>query len=106
MHVAEREQAELVEAVGVAVGVEAAVVAVTAPVADLGEVAEGGGAGSVAEGVLQLGKGDRGLGSQHRSEQVGGAAGHHGIVYADWRHGSYTIALLGRRQGLSRRQTA
>ncbi|MCY4581041.1 MAG: hypothetical protein OXD31_18610, partial [Chloroflexi bacterium] len=69
-----------VEAVGVAVGVEPAVVVVTAPVADLGEVAEGGGAGGVAEGVLQLGKGDRGMGSQHRGEQVGGAAGHHGII--------------------------
>ena len=56
MHVAEREQAELVEAVGVAVGVEPAVVVITAPVADLGEVAEGGGAGGVAEGVCSWAK--------------------------------------------------
>ncbi|MCY4581035.1 MAG: hypothetical protein OXD31_18575, partial [Chloroflexi bacterium] len=67
---------------------------------------EGGGAGGVAEGVLQLGKGDRGMGSQHRSEQVGGAAGHHGIVYVNWPQDRHTVSLLGRRQGLSRRQTA
>ena len=54
MHVAERKQAEAVEAGGVAVGVEAAVVVVAAQVADLAEVAEGGGPGSPAEGVPEL----------------------------------------------------
>ncbi len=52
--VADGEQAEAVEAIGVAVGVEAAVVVVAAEVADLAEVAEGGGPGGLAEGMLEL----------------------------------------------------
>ena len=56
--VAEGEQAEAVEAGGVAVGVEAAVVVIAAQVADLAEVAEGGAAGDLAEGILELLEGD------------------------------------------------
>ena len=52
--IADGEQAEAVEAIGIAVGVEAAVVVVAAEVADLAEVAEGGGPGGLAEGLLEL----------------------------------------------------
>ena len=53
-HVAEPEQAEAIEAVRVAGGIEAAIVVEAAQVGDLAEVAEGGAAGGLAEGVLEL----------------------------------------------------
>ena len=80
MHIAEREQAEAVEAGGVAVGVEAAIVVVAAQVADLAEVAESGGPGGLAEDVLELIEGDRRAGSQQRNQQVGRAPGHYETV--------------------------
>ncbi len=58
MHGTEREQAEAVKAGRVPGGVEAAVVVVTAQVANLAEVAEGGPAGRLAKGILELLEGD------------------------------------------------
>ena len=56
---------------GSAGGVEAAVVVVAAQVADLGEVAEGGAAGGLAEGALELFERNGRTGGQQREEQVG-----------------------------------
>ena len=78
--IADREQAEAVEAGRVAVGVEAAVVVVAAQVADLAEVAEGGAAGDAAEGLADLVHGDGGFGGQQRDEPSGGTGGHDVIV--------------------------
>ena len=86
MDVAEGEQAEAVEAGGVAVGVEAAVVVVAAQMADLTQVAEGGAAGDRAEGLLELIERDGGVGSQQRDEQVRGPGGHDVPVYINVGH--------------------
>ena len=78
---AEREQAEAVEASGIALGIEATVVVIAAQVGDLAEVAEGGARGDLAESSLELFEGDGGAGSQQGDEQVGGALGHNVIAY-------------------------
>ena len=81
MHAAQREQPVAVEAQGVTVRVVAAVVVVAAQMADLLEVAKGGGARGIAERGLELGEGDGGAGSQPGSQHVGGALGHIDTVY-------------------------
>ena len=78
--VAEGEEAEAVEAGGVAEGVEAAVVVVAAEVAELAEVAGGGAEGDGAEGELELIESDGRVGGEQGEEQIGGAGSHDVLV--------------------------
>ena len=93
--VADGEQAEAIEAGGIAAGVEAAVVVVAAQVADLAEIAEGGAGRGQPESSLELIEGDGGLGSQQRLQQVRGARGHNAIVSSSVDLVTYTLPHRG-----------
>ena len=79
--VAQGHEPVAVEAQPVAEGVVAAVVVVAAQVADLLEIAEGGGARSIAERGLELGEGDGRAGGQQGGQHGGGAPSHDETVY-------------------------
>ena len=70
-HVAEDQQAEAIQAGGV----EAVVVVVAVPLGHSAEVPEGGGAGSLLEGALELRESDRGLGSEQGEHHKSASAG-------------------------------
>ena len=105
-HIAQGEQAEAIQAGGVAGGIEAAIVVVAAPVGHLAEVAEGGGAGSLVEGGLELREGDRGVSSEQGEQQVGRALGHVDPVYSDCWNIIYTVSNYGQEMGPNGCETA
>ena len=92
--IAEGEQTEAIEAGGVAVGIEAAVVVVAAQVADLPQIAEGSPARDLAESRLDLLERDGGGGSEQRHERCGGAAGHSVPVCMTAPDGAYAVTEL------------
>ena len=79
--IADGNETVTVEAQRVVGDVEPPIVVVTPQVADLPEVVEGGGAGSIAERGLELRERNRRAGSEEGGEHVGGAPSHNQIVY-------------------------